>query len=133
MEVHGLPGAGPASAGLFDVAEERFNLLCLAEDEYYFRDHSASMSEDGGRPPVAGHLKVCSLCLFFVPRDVHDPIVRIPFTATTDIEECAGAAGSLDWRCVCACGVQRAAASPALRTAAALQGGRRGCRRGRGG
>ena len=68
--------------------EERFNLLCLSEDEYYFRDHSAAMhAGGGGKAPAAGQLKVCSLGLYFVPRDVHDPIVRIPFASTTAIEE----------------------------------------------
>jgi hypothetical protein len=33
-----------------------------------------------------GSLKVCSRSLFFVPRDVQQPIMRIPFDATTAIE-----------------------------------------------
>lgn len=35
---------------------------------------------------VVGSLKVCSCSLFFVPRDVHQPIFRVPFAATSAIE-----------------------------------------------
>jgi len=35
---------------------------------------------------VAGSLKVCSRSLFFVPRDVHQPIFRVPFQDTSAVE-----------------------------------------------
>lgn len=35
---------------------------------------------------VLGSLKVCSRSLFFVPRDVQQPITRIPFATTSAIE-----------------------------------------------
>ena len=35
---------------------------------------------------MLGSLKVCSRSLFFVPRDVQQPITRIPFDSTTAIE-----------------------------------------------
>ena len=35
---------------------------------------------------VPGSLKVCSRSLFFVPRDVHQPIIRIPFDTTSAVE-----------------------------------------------
>ena len=34
---------------------------------------------------LAGHLKLCSASLYFVPRNVEEPILRIPFRATTSI------------------------------------------------
>lgn len=33
-----------------------------------------------------GSLKVCSRSLFFVPRDVQQPIFRVPYEATSAIE-----------------------------------------------
>lgn len=35
---------------------------------------------------VGGTLRVCSRGLYFVPRDVQQPIFRIPYAATTAIE-----------------------------------------------
>ena len=37
---------------------------------------------------LAGHLKLCSASLYFVPRNVEEPILRIPFRATTSIVRC---------------------------------------------
>ena len=115
--------------------EDRFSLLLLEEDEYYFRDHSCynirggvrcapwdanwcsawfTLSVDDlsltcavgvriGSVPLsshmrtagcvalcrlAGHLKLCSASLYFVPRNVEEPILRIPFRATTSIVRC---------------------------------------------
>eukprot|EP00887_Chlorella_sp_A99_P007641 scaffold20.g7641.t1 len=74
---------GAASRGR--PVEQRFSLLLLQEDEYLFREHAAHMwQEDGKR--VAGHLEIASLSLYFVPRDVKQPILRLPYKATTAIE-----------------------------------------------
>lgn len=35
---------------------------------------------------VVGSLQVCSRSLFFVPRDLQQPIIRIPFQSTTAIK-----------------------------------------------
>lgn len=64
---------------------ERFSLLLLDDGEYYFRSHTAYYwTHDGKR--VVGSLKVCSHSLFFVPREVQQPIFRIPFHSTSAIE-----------------------------------------------
>ena len=63
-------------------------LTCLSCDSREQVDSLVAKAlAGGGRAPVAGQLKVCSRGLYFVPRDVHDPIVRIPFASTTAIEE----------------------------------------------
>ena len=36
---------------------------------------------------VAGQLKVCSLSLYFVPRDIQEPVFRVPYKTTTLLEE----------------------------------------------
>ena len=38
---------------------------------------------------LAGYLKVCSLSLYFVPRDAQAPIMRLPFNATTSLQRWA--------------------------------------------
>ena len=35
---------------------------------------------------LAGHLKICSASVFFVPRDVAEPIFRVPYAETMSID-----------------------------------------------
>ncbi|BDA48009.1 probable protein FAN at N-terminal half [Coccomyxa sp. Obi] len=65
--------------------EERFSLLLLEEEEYYFRDYSCLYLKDTDTR-VPGHLKVCSAALYFVPRAVQEPIFRVPYRSTSHIE-----------------------------------------------
>ena len=117
--------------------DDRFSLLLLEEDEYYFRDYACQhirgaarcvhscvaalelafclpISKWGALPSrqrarnqvalqrmsescvgclracgrLAGHLKMCSASLYFVPRSSEEPITRIPFRATTSMVRC---------------------------------------------
>lgn len=65
------PGTGSAHS------KQRFDLLLLDDGEYYFRDYTCYFWRDSTR--IFGHLKVCSMGLFFVPRDVKEPIFRVPY------------------------------------------------------
>ncbi len=42
----------------------------------------------GARRRLAGHLKLCSASLYFVPRSSEEPITRVPFRATTSMVRC---------------------------------------------
>lgn len=35
---------------------------------------------------VFGHLKVCSMALYFVPRDIQEAVFRVPYKSATAIE-----------------------------------------------
>ncbi|KAK9868121.1 hypothetical protein WJX84_006728 [Apatococcus fuscideae] len=65
--------------------EDRFSLLLLEDGEYYFRDYNCHLWPSG-KERQPGYLKVCSMSLYFVPRDVQQPIMRLPFNATTSLE-----------------------------------------------
>ncbi|KAK9819324.1 hypothetical protein WJX74_006280 [Apatococcus lobatus] len=65
--------------------EDRFSLLLLEDGEYYFRDYNCHLWP-AGKERLAGYLKVCSMSLYFVPRDANAPIMRLPFNATTSLE-----------------------------------------------
>ncbi|KAI3438042.1 hypothetical protein D9Q98_000485 [Chlorella vulgaris] len=67
------------------AASDRFNLLLLEDGEYFFKGHTAYWWTEAGTR-VVGSLQVCSHSLFFVPRDLQQPIFRIPFKSTTAIE-----------------------------------------------
>eukprot|EP00232_Nephroselmis_pyriformis_P008656 CAMPEP_0182883068 /NCGR_PEP_ID=MMETSP0034_2-20130328/18168_1 /TAXON_ID=156128 /ORGANISM="Nephroselmis pyriformis, Strain CCMP717" /LENGTH=360 /DNA_ID=CAMNT_0025016191 /DNA_START=185 /DNA_END=1263 /DNA_ORIENTATION=- len=67
---------------------DRFSLLFLEEKEYYFKDYTCHYYPTGTGHKVAGHLKICSHSLFFVPRNLHEPIFRVAFKHTTKIEKC---------------------------------------------
>lgn len=51
--------------------------------------HAAALGARCALPScrVAGQLKVCSLSLYFVPRDIQEPIFRVPYKSTTALEE----------------------------------------------
>ena len=71
--------------------DPQFDLLCLQEDEYYFRDYPCHFSvlapaatDDDDSASVAsavlkrGVLKLCSSSVYLVPEETDDAIVRIP-------------------------------------------------------
>ncbi|KAK9807012.1 hypothetical protein WJX72_010768 [[Myrmecia] bisecta] len=68
---------------------DRFSLLLLEEHEYFFRDYNCHFWQSG-TVRVAGHLKVCSAALYFVPRDAMEPILRITYRCTSLIDRLAG-------------------------------------------
>eukprot|EP00241_Pyramimonas_parkeae_P019516 CAMPEP_0114293378 /NCGR_PEP_ID=MMETSP0059-20121206/9562_1 /TAXON_ID=36894 /ORGANISM="Pyramimonas parkeae, Strain CCMP726" /LENGTH=306 /DNA_ID=CAMNT_0001415087 /DNA_START=487 /DNA_END=1404 /DNA_ORIENTATION=+ len=65
---------------------DRFSLLLLEEGEYYFMDFMCHYHPTKNGHRVAGHLKLCSNSVFFVPRNVMEPIFRIPFASTLAID-----------------------------------------------
>lgn len=73
-----------------------FDLLCLQEDEYYFRDYTCQFSivtvaADGDTSSVPalanGVLKLCSSSVYLVPENLDDPVVRIPLDCVALIAE----------------------------------------------
>eukprot|EP00850_Spirogloea_muscicola_P000597 SM000002S05677 [mRNA] locus=s2:1500317:1510139:+ [translate_table: standard] len=69
---------------------DRFSLLLLGDGEYYFKDYSCHYHPLGSVHRVAGHLKVCSASIFFVPRNLHEPIFRLEYCNTSRIERSPG-------------------------------------------
>lgn len=65
----------------------RFSLLLLEPGEVYFEDFSVNLL----KPVIAdetrrvGRLKLCSKSLVYDPRDVSQPIVKMPFKECRDI------------------------------------------------
>jgi len=77
----------PTAPPLLSVDKtDRFSLLLLEEGEYYFKDYACHYHPTTTGHRVAGHLKLCSASLYFVPRNVMEPIFRIPFSATLRME-----------------------------------------------
>jgi hypothetical protein len=84
-----------------------FDLLCLQEDEYYFRDYACQFSvatkpdiqldsaasatadaDDGSIAAVeTGVLKLCSSSIYVVPHKISHPVVRIPLDCIATIAE----------------------------------------------
>jgi hypothetical protein len=86
-----------------------FDLLCLQEDEYYFRDYAcqfsvaaksdfqsssevestaATITADASSFTLQiGVLKLCSSSIYFVPKNLDDPVVRIPLDCVFSLEE----------------------------------------------
>eukprot|EP01119_Soliformovum_irregulare_P011407 TRINITY_DN2849_c1_g1_i1.p1 TRINITY_DN2849_c1_g1~~TRINITY_DN2849_c1_g1_i1.p1 ORF type:complete len:891 (-),score=264.62 TRINITY_DN2849_c1_g1_i1:87-2759(-) len=64
---------------------QRFSLLLLDEDEYYFDDFSAYYylpnldDETAFKRRVKGRLKLCSASIIFDPEEIKLPILKIPF------------------------------------------------------
>ncbi|KAL4452133.1 hypothetical protein ABPG75_007795 [Micractinium tetrahymenae] len=73
-----------AVGGAATTPQERFSLLLLEDGEYYFRSHTAYFWPPDNKRQL-GSLKFCSRSFFFVPRDVQQPIFRVPFEATSAI------------------------------------------------
>lgn len=83
--------------------DPKFDLLCLQEDEYYFREYACQFSiatksnlqlnatsdEDNSSIAAAelGVLKLCSSSIYLVPENVSDPVVRIPLDCVATIAE----------------------------------------------
>ncbi len=57
---------------------EVFDLLCLQDDEYYFRDYECSIADGGAAAPSPAVLKLCSASIYLVPAALDEPITRIP-------------------------------------------------------
>ncbi|XP_055682050.1 protein FAN-like [Lutzomyia longipalpis] len=66
---------------------ERFSLLLLEPGEVYFEDFSVNILKpvivDENRR--TGRLKLCSKSLVYDPRDISQPIIKIPFRECSDI------------------------------------------------
>ncbi|KDD73189.1 hypothetical protein H632_c2444p0, partial [Helicosporidium sp. ATCC 50920] len=93
MDTHSTTSALDTSV-FGDARSDRFDPLLMAEGEYYFRDYSCNH----WRSPtirVPGQLKLCSLSLYIVPRDVHEPITRLPFRCVDAIDALSGQVSAL--------------------------------------
>ncbi|XP_075870966.1 protein FAN isoform X3 [Nelusetta ayraudi] len=70
--------------------KERFSLLLLDLEEYYFEQHTAHhvvRTSDGARGrKVRGSLKICSRSVIFDPDDLTEPILKIPLRDCKKIE-----------------------------------------------
>uniref|UniRef100_A0A1A8LKW8 Neutral sphingomyelinase (N-SMase) activation associated factor n=4 Tax=Nothobranchius TaxID=28779 RepID=A0A1A8LKW8_9TELE len=59
--------------------KERFSLLLLDLEEYYFEQHTAyHVTSDPKQRRTRGSLKVCSRSIIFDPEDLGEPILKIP-------------------------------------------------------
>ncbi|KAK2858608.1 hypothetical protein Q5P01_003228 [Channa striata] len=60
--------------------KERFSLLLLDLEEFYFEQHTAHHVQSGSnkKRKVRGSLKVCSRSVIFDPDDLTEPIIKIP-------------------------------------------------------
>ncbi|XP_017287828.1 protein FAN [Kryptolebias marmoratus] len=59
--------------------KDRFSLLLLDLEEYYFEQHTAyTASSRSGQKKIRGSLKVCSRSVIFDPQDPTGPIIKIP-------------------------------------------------------
>ncbi|XP_043921420.1 protein FAN [Protopterus annectens] len=66
---------------------ERFSLLHLDLEEYYFEQHIAYiLKSNTGRRKIRGSLKVCSKSMIFEPEPLEEPIIKIPLRDCTQIE-----------------------------------------------
>ncbi|XP_030070637.1 protein FAN [Microcaecilia unicolor] len=73
-----------------DSSKERFTLLLLDLEEYFFEQHIGYhvLSEDGKpRSSVRGSLKICSKSILFEPDEISKPIIKIAFRDCVKIEE----------------------------------------------
>ncbi|XP_015209172.2 protein FAN isoform X1 [Lepisosteus oculatus] len=70
-------------------SKERFSLLLLDLEEYYFEQHSAhhvTSNITAQKRPIRGSLKICSKSLIFEPEPVAEPILKIPLRDCSKIE-----------------------------------------------
>ncbi|XP_077208451.1 protein FAN isoform X2 [Paroedura picta] len=70
-------------------SKERFSLLLLNLEEYYFEQHTANhvLKKNGtDKRKVRGSLKICSKSLIFEPDEINQPILKIPLRDTIKIE-----------------------------------------------
>ncbi|XP_078396574.1 protein FAN isoform X3 [Cetorhinus maximus] len=69
---------------------ERFSLLMLDLEEYYFDHHTfyyVLTNNKGERRSIKGSLKICSKSLIFEPDQISEPILKFPFRECSRIEE----------------------------------------------
>ncbi|XP_069554039.1 protein FAN [Brachyistius frenatus] len=68
--------------------KERFSLLLLDLEEYYFEQHTAYhvTSKDKKERTIRGSFKVCSRSIVFDPEDLEEPILKIPLRDCKKIE-----------------------------------------------
>ncbi|XP_064123785.1 protein FAN isoform X5 [Loxodonta africana] len=62
-------------------SKERFSLLLLTLEEYYFEQHTANHIQHKGSPSerkIRGSLKICSKSVIFEPDAISQPIIKIP-------------------------------------------------------
>ncbi|XP_048363243.1 protein FAN isoform X1 [Sphaerodactylus townsendi] len=72
-------------------SKERFSLLLLNLEEYYFEQHTANhvlkkSSTDRSLRKVRGSLKICSKSVIFEPEEISQPIIKIPLRDCIKIE-----------------------------------------------
>nr|XP_034980664.1 protein FAN isoform X2 [Zootoca vivipara] len=73
-------------------SKERFSLLLLNLEEYYFEQHTANyiFNKDGRdgreRRKIRGSLKICSKSVIFEPDEISHPIIKIPLRDCIKIE-----------------------------------------------
>ncbi|XP_034776993.2 protein FAN [Acipenser ruthenus] len=71
-------------------SKERFSLLLLDLEEYYFEQHTAYRvihNNEAEKSKVRGSLKICSKSLIFEPEPIAEPIIKIPLRDCIKIEE----------------------------------------------
>ncbi|KAM6900625.1 protein FAN [Xenentodon cancila] len=68
--------------------KERFSLLLLDLEEYYFEQHTAYHVTTSSKKEkkTRGSLKVCSRSVIFDPQDLAEPIIKIPLRDCKNIE-----------------------------------------------
>uniref|UniRef100_A0A287DDE4 Neutral sphingomyelinase activation associated factor n=1 Tax=Ictidomys tridecemlineatus TaxID=43179 RepID=A0A287DDE4_ICTTR len=62
-------------------SKERFSLLLLNLEEYYFEQHTANHVQHNGSQEerkIRGSLKICSKSVIFEPDAISQPIIKIP-------------------------------------------------------
>ncbi|KAM4028880.1 protein FAN [Anomaloglossus baeobatrachus] len=70
-------------------SKERFSLLLLDLEEYFFEQHIAhhiTKAGDATERSVSGSLKLCSKCLIFEPDKIEEPVLKIALRDCSKIE-----------------------------------------------
>ncbi|KAG9347982.1 hypothetical protein JZ751_004001 [Albula glossodonta] len=70
-------------------SKERFSLLLLDLEEYYFEQHTAyqlTSSKTAQTRRIRGSLKICSKSIIFEPEQITEPILKIPLRDCKQIE-----------------------------------------------
>ncbi|XP_040922193.1 protein FAN [Toxotes jaculatrix] len=68
-------------------SRERFSLLMLDLEEYYFEQHTAyHVTSSSTERKIRGSFKVCSRSIIFDPEDLTEPILKIPLRDCKKIE-----------------------------------------------
>uniref|UniRef100_A0A8C6YD95 Neutral sphingomyelinase activation associated factor n=1 Tax=Naja naja TaxID=35670 RepID=A0A8C6YD95_NAJNA len=70
-------------------SKERFSLLLLNLEEYYFEQHTANYilkKDSKGIRKIKGSFKICSKSVIFEPDEISHPIIKIPLRDCIEIE-----------------------------------------------